>query len=110
MTQSSAEAVPEPPIQIPAGPLRRWLVMHDDQWTFIVPYIGLAVLLSALISLFWLVVVVAVHFALEDRPASLSNSRCRARWPTAAGRWSCFVGIEARSGAYLVRAGAVAVS
>ncbi|MFQ3566693.1 MAG: hypothetical protein SNJ59_06810 [Aggregatilineales bacterium] len=65
MTHFSAEAVPEPPSQIPAGPLRRWLIMHDDQWTFIVPYIGLAVLLSVLISLFWLVVVVAVHFALE---------------------------------------------
>lgn len=65
MTHSSAEVVPEPPIQIPAGPLRRWLVMHDDRWTFIVPYIGLAVLLSVLISLFWLAVVVAVHFALE---------------------------------------------
>lgn len=65
MTLSSAEAIPEPPTQISAGPLRRWLITHDDKWTFIVPYIGLAVLLSVLISLFWLVVVVAVHFALE---------------------------------------------
>lgn len=32
---------------------------------FIVPYIALAVLLSVILSLFWLVVVVAVHFALE---------------------------------------------
>jgi hypothetical protein len=50
---------------IPPGPLRSWVMRHDDSWFFIVPYIGLAVLLSITISTFWLVAVVAGHFALE---------------------------------------------
>ena len=50
---------------LPVGPVRRWIMTHDDRWLFIVPYIGLAVLLSIVIGLFWLVVVVAAHFALE---------------------------------------------
>lgn len=45
--------------------LRRWIINHDDSWLFIVLYIGLAVALSIWISLFWLVAVVAVHFAFE---------------------------------------------
>jgi hypothetical protein len=47
------------------GGLRQWIMEHDDKWTFIAPYIGLAVVLSIVLSLFWLVVVVGVHFALE---------------------------------------------
>jgi hypothetical protein len=44
---------------------RRWLVEHDDRWSFLIPYVALAVVLSVFISLFWLVVVVAVHGLLE---------------------------------------------
>ncbi|HRQ23643.1 MAG TPA: hypothetical protein PLF42_09490 [Anaerolineales bacterium] len=44
---------------------RTWVVNHDDSWLFIVLYIGLAVVLSIWISLFWLVAVVAVHFGFE---------------------------------------------
>lgn len=55
-----------PPITATRGErLRQWVINHDDSWLFFVPYIGLAVILSIAISLFWLVVVVAVHFALE---------------------------------------------
>jgi len=50
---------------LPQGPVRRWIVQHDDSWLFIVPYIGLAVVLSIAISLFWLVALVVAHFALE---------------------------------------------
>ena len=50
---------------LPQGPVRRWIVQHDDSWLFIVPYIGLAVVLSITISLFWLVALVAAHFVLE---------------------------------------------
>ena len=47
------------------NPLLAWVLEHDDSWLFIAPYIGLAVILSLVISLFWLLVVVAVHAALE---------------------------------------------
>ncbi|HEY7671062.1 MAG TPA: hypothetical protein VIC71_02510 [Gammaproteobacteria bacterium] len=47
------------------GRLHAWVVNHDDSWLFIAPYIGLAVILSLMISLFWLIVVVAAHAALE---------------------------------------------
>jgi hypothetical protein len=52
-----------PPTEL--GRLRRWIVEHDDRWLFVVLYVGLAVVLSIWISLFWLVAVVASHFALE---------------------------------------------
>lgn len=49
----------------PHGPLRQWIVEHDDSWLFTIGYVGLALVLSIWISLFWLVVVVGVHFILE---------------------------------------------
>jgi hypothetical protein len=45
--------------------LLRWVAEHDDRWLFTILYIGLAVVLSIWISLFWLVAVVAAHGALE---------------------------------------------
>lgn len=42
-----------------------WVAEHDDSWLFTVLYIGLAVVLSIAISLFWLVAVVAAHGVLE---------------------------------------------
>jgi hypothetical protein len=42
-----------------------WVADHDDRWLFTFLYIGLAVVLSIWISLFWLVAVVAAHGALE---------------------------------------------
>jgi len=38
---------------------------HDDSWLFTILYVGLALVLSIWISLFWLVAVVGVHFLLE---------------------------------------------
>jgi hypothetical protein len=50
----------------PARPtLRAWLRDHDHQWPFVVLYLSASVFLSILISLFWLIVVIAVHFAFE---------------------------------------------
>lgn len=46
-------------------PAHQWVVEHDDRWLFVALYIGLAVVLSIWISLFWLVVVVGVHFVFE---------------------------------------------
>lgn len=42
-----------------------WILQHDDRWSFIALYVSLAVVLSLWISLFWLVALVAVHFAFE---------------------------------------------
>ncbi len=45
--------------------IHRWIVHHDESRLFSVLYIGLAVILSLWISLFWLVVVVSIHLAFE---------------------------------------------
>jgi len=45
--------------------LRDRIVNHDDSWIFVILYVGLAVVLSIWIGLFWLLVVVAGHFVLE---------------------------------------------
>jgi len=42
-----------------------WIINHDDSKIFMVLYIGLAVVLSIWISLFWLLAVVGVHFVFE---------------------------------------------
>lgn len=42
-----------------------WILNHDERWSFILLYLGLAVVLSIWISLFWLVAVVAVHGLFE---------------------------------------------
>ncbi|MCW7753315.1 hypothetical protein OOT00_04860 [Desulfobotulus sp. H1] len=45
--------------------LKQWILTHDERWSFILCYLGLAVILSVCISLFWLVVVVGLHGTLE---------------------------------------------
>ena len=45
--------------------IKKWIIDHDDSWLFIIGYIGLAVALSIAISLFWLLVVVLIHFLFE---------------------------------------------
>jgi hypothetical protein len=45
--------------------LQQWIAEHDDRWLFTLLYVGLAVVLSIWISLFWLVAVVAAHGLLE---------------------------------------------
>jgi hypothetical protein len=44
---------------------REWVINHDESWLFVGLYVGLAVVLSIWISLFWLVAVVAIHFGFE---------------------------------------------
>lgn len=62
----------------PASLARRiydWVIRHDDSWLFTVLHIGLAVVLSIWIGLFWLVAVVVVHFAFEIvRQRSLNHT------------------------------------
>jgi hypothetical protein len=45
--------------------LRDFIAHHDDRWLFVAVYITLAVVLSMMLSLFWLVAVAGLHFALE---------------------------------------------
>lgn len=45
--------------------IKRWVIDHDDSNVFVILYISLAVVLSIVISLFWLVVVVLIHFIFE---------------------------------------------
>jgi hypothetical protein len=47
------------------SPLRRWIIDHDQSWLFTFGYVGLALVLSIWISLFWLVFVVLIHGVLE---------------------------------------------
>ncbi|TYT74450.1 hypothetical protein [Desulfobotulus mexicanus] len=64
-----------------------WILNHDERWSFILIYLGLAVVLSIWISLFWLVAVVAVHGLFEgirqkaeDGEASFSLIFARSCW------------------------------
>lgn len=45
--------------------LREWMRNHDERWSFVLLYLGLAVGLSMFVSLFWLLVVAGLHFGLE---------------------------------------------
>lgn len=47
------------------NPLIRWIIHHDSSTLFNVLYIGLAIILSIWLGLFWLVAVVSVHGLLE---------------------------------------------
>lgn len=53
------------PTVTPRESFGRWVAEHDDSWLFTGLYVGLALVLSTVISLFWLVVVVAAHGVLE---------------------------------------------
>jgi hypothetical protein len=55
----------------------RWVRNHDESWLFVAVYIGFAVVLSVMLSLFWLVAMVAIHFAFEV----IRQSREYDRWP-----------------------------
>lgn len=43
----------------------RWIIDHDKSRVFNVLYVGLAIILSVFVSLFWLVLIVGIHFAFE---------------------------------------------
>jgi hypothetical protein len=68
-------SISAPSIPRPTG-FGEWVRDHDERWSFVVLYLGLAVGLSVFVSLFWLLVVGAVHFALEcGRQAHYRNGR-----------------------------------
>jgi hypothetical protein len=61
----------------PATGFVRWVLTHDDSRLFAVLYIGLALVLSITLGLFWLVAVVALHGVLEI----LRQRRLHRWWP-----------------------------
>lgn len=46
-------------------PAIRWLDEHDQRWSFIVFYVGTAIVLSVYASLFWVVMLMLGHYGLE---------------------------------------------
>ena len=66
--------------------LYRWVVEHDDRRLFLAGYIVLSIVLSIGISLFWLIVLVALHLLLElikkrhDGAGSLPRTLAWALW------------------------------
>lgn len=44
-----------------------WISDHDERWSFILPYMALAIILSVFVSLFWLVVLLGIHAYIEHR-------------------------------------------
>jgi len=67
-------ALPNPELGVAAGAaapaawragVREWIHDHDHRWLFVIVYLGLAVVLSVFVSLFWLVFMAGVHLALE---------------------------------------------
>jgi hypothetical protein len=52
-----------------------WIREHDHRWLFVITYLGLAVVLSVFVSLFWLVFMALVHLLLEV------IRHLRADWP-----------------------------
>jgi hypothetical protein len=47
------------------GAVRQWILAHDERFSFAAVYILLAVGLSLFVSLFWLLVIVAIHVVFE---------------------------------------------
>lgn len=45
--------------------MRDFIAHHDERWLFVIIYVGLAVVLSVMLSLFWLVAVAGLHLGLE---------------------------------------------
>ena len=48
-----------------AKDVKKWIVFHDESKVFVCFYLLLAVVLSIFLSLFWLVLVVFIHFVFE---------------------------------------------
>lgn len=72
MDRRPSAAAPEPQPGVPAaheGKRRGWLhafvVEHEERWLFLALYVGLAVTLSLVVTLFWLLVLLAIHGVFE---------------------------------------------
>lgn len=57
------------------GALKRWMIEHEDRPSFLFLYVAAAVVLSIVISLFWLAVVVVLHLLFEIMRFSTQKDR-----------------------------------
>ena len=62
MTTQTLQSAPE---AASPGPIRRWIIDHDDSWVFLIGYVCLTIVLTIWVSLFWLVFMVGLHFVFE---------------------------------------------
>lgn len=46
-------------------PVKRWVKDHDERWSFILFYVGAAIILSIYANLFWVVLLMLGHYGLE---------------------------------------------
>lgn len=46
-------------------PVKRWVKDHDERWSFILVYVGAAIILSVYANLFWVVLLMLGHYGLE---------------------------------------------
>jgi hypothetical protein len=61
----SRSATPVAATLVEPGPIRTWIEEHDHSWLFVGVYLGLAVILSVFVSLFWLAFMAGAHLLLE---------------------------------------------
>lgn len=45
--------------------IHHWVIDHDDRWSFILLYVGAAVILSIFANLFWVAMLAVVHIGIE---------------------------------------------
>lgn len=65
--------------------IKDWIHEHDSRWSFILPYIAIAVMLGIFASLFWVAVVMFSHFLLElwrHRMLGTENAILHSLWHT----------------------------
>lgn len=59
---------------------RGWVVEHDERRSFVWPYLAISVFCSVFVSLFWLLVLVAVHLGIEVERAKRLRLRPTLGW------------------------------
>lgn len=59
---------------------RGWVVEHDERRSFVLPYLALSVVCSVFVSLFWLLVLVGIHLAIELERAKRLQVRPALGW------------------------------
>lgn len=55
--------------------MRDWVLDHDERWSFIALYVGAAVVLSVFTSLFWVAMLVVLHWGIELWRHSAAGNR-----------------------------------
>lgn len=67
----------------PLAHVQAWAIEHDDRRSFVWPYFCLSIAAGCFLSLFWLALLIAVHFGMElyrQRTSGGEQSLLRAVW------------------------------